>query len=425
MTFNTSNSPTICKLCSHLALCFLVVILCGCRNTNEDDRDTIESSEVSENEAIKFDKESLERMDIAIASVEVVDYTPTAAVYGRVIPNPNATYEITAPFAGTLQSNAWPMLGAELTSDKQIATLSVRSTPEARADLQNRLLEAQTRLEHDAAIVASQQRIVDGLQSVTRQMVVSRAELDTALSNLEKAKSQTAVDDAAVKFWGSVLESIKNQSPAPTEIASMWAMPVVVPRSGQVVEVPVVPPAYVEAGQLIIRVIDTSRQLMRLEVPFERAREIAGMQDIALEYEGASFHADYVGTAPSVDLSSQLKGFWYEISDATGMIRPGMILKASLPMPNGKVVSASRIPSAAAIIHEGKWYVFKYRGDERFERQEIIVLARLPVKNDTVGTVSANPDIVCTGLHEGDQIVVSHASLMLSRELLQVGGDTD
>jgi hypothetical protein len=52
-------------------------------------------------------------------------------VYGRVVPNPRATAEVRAAFAGTLRARpgAWPALGAWATAGQVLGWVDIRVGP--------------------------------------------------------------------------------------------------------------------------------------------------------------------------------------------------------------------------------------------------------------------------------------------------------
>src|SRR5262249_36933057 len=73
-------------------------------------------------------------------------YEPVA-VYGRVVPNPMATVEVRAPFAGTLQEaiTPWPAPGQWVQAGQTLARIDIRVGPQERLELQNKLNEARTK----------------------------------------------------------------------------------------------------------------------------------------------------------------------------------------------------------------------------------------------------------------------------------------
>src|SRR5208337_4078945 len=82
---------------------------------------------------------------LEIKPVEVEsDWHEAIAIYGRVIPNPAATVEMRAPFAGTLrvEGSTWPMPGQALAKGAPLGWLDARLSPQEQLDLENKFNEA-------------------------------------------------------------------------------------------------------------------------------------------------------------------------------------------------------------------------------------------------------------------------------------------
>src|SRR5262245_3175740 len=323
-------------------------------------------------------------------------------VYGRVVPNPAATFELRAAFAGTVRAaGPWPGPGKTVAAGKPLGWVDVRVGPLERLDLQNKLNEASRRLE-----VAQKARQVqeERLKRIDKApMSVPVRDREEAQLAWNDARNQEELARTARDLWKKALEEIgrpgQNQQPT-------WGQPLVPPAAGEVVEVAARPDAAVEAGALLLRLVDFRRVLVRLDLPPEALADgappavelqTAGVPPPALRGAGGSAQPGEpprkarfarVGPAPQVDPASQRVGYLYQVEaagDRQGSAeavawRPGTFVKAELPAPQGEPRRAVSVPDTALLYHQGRAivYVLKERRPKTsiFERREVQVLGR-------------------------------------------------
>src|SRR5438093_12017429 len=63
---------------------------------------------------VKLEEKTAQVWGVLDEPAKTVSRTPRTLVYGRVVPNPRATFEVRAPFAGVLRElpgKSWPALG--------------------------------------------------------------------------------------------------------------------------------------------------------------------------------------------------------------------------------------------------------------------------------------------------------------------------
>ena len=412
-----------------LAYMFLIT-LGGCKkNVDEDElaKPSGNAIEPSKKHSIELSNEQIERIGIQTTLAKLVVYQPTIQVFGRVIINPNASFDIYSPSAGKLNTDeTWPKLASEVEPNQVLGKIKVRNSPEVRADLQSRLLDAESRLPSDRNSVESLQRIVEGLQRIAAKEVLSRTELDVALSNLARARAQVALDESAVNHWKSVLAAIDAPSATSSE---HWIIPIVALHQGQVTEVSVAGPSFVEAGQHLLRIVDQTSHLIRLDIhPDMNTVEIASRPDLAISCRNREFDARFVGQASTMDTSSQFRHLLFSVDDRSMELRPGMLVQAKFPIntdtANSGIVNAIQIPVNAVIYHEGLPYVYVKSDGERFERRSVSAIGTSGKELFVRATTDEDRELRL-GLQTGDQVVVSGAQVLLSREFLQAGGDDD
>jgi multidrug efflux pump subunit AcrA (membrane-fusion protein) len=124
-----------------------------------------------------------------------------------------------------------------------------------------------------------------------------------------------------------------------------------------------------------------------------------------------------------VDAASQLAGYWYEVvpdeggkaGPATGW-RPGLFVKADLPLPGSRKRPAVAVPLTALLVYQGGPVVFVRAGPGTFRRRRVRVLGR-----------DGNTWVLADGVGARDAVVSRGAETLLSAGILagRPGGDED
>jgi hypothetical protein len=352
-------------------------------------------------------------------------WQPRVAAYGRVVPNPRATTEVRVAFGGVLRApdkGAWPKLGDRVKAGQILARLDVRVGPQERLDLTTRLDEARLKLKGAEEHVRINQQRYDRLRRAGDG--VSRSELDAARKDLTEARTQQDTAAASVKGWQKALDAISGRTGAEEKT---WTQPLTCPAEGEVVEA-ARPGVAIEAGGLVVRVVDFRAALVRLEVPPEalaegppESVEVFAQAPIASALGGASnrpeppssaatFRARLVGPAPHVEVASQHAAYWYEADVGGGAgsgWRPGLFVKALVKAP-GEAVKAVAAPRGALLYHEGRALVYVRLSPGRFERREVRVLGG-----------EGERWLLSEGVAAGEAVVSRRAQVLLSEEFRQ------
>jgi hypothetical protein len=356
---------------------------------------------------------------LADEPARAVSWQERLTVYGRVVPNPRATAEVRAPFAGRLRadpSQDWPAPGARVRAGQVLGWLDIRITPQERLDLLAKLNEARLKHQGAEAVVKVQQARVQRYESASASL--ARGERDTARVQLLEARTQVAVARAAVQQWQDALDALDRAGGKD----ATWARALKAPAEGEVTDLAGRPGMAVEAGALVVRVVDFRQVLVRLDLPAALAEgpprqvelSVAGSATPALAGAGHAptpgppprlVRALLVGAAPHVDAASQLAGYWYEAESASvpGVWRPGLFVKALVPGSDARAAVA--VPAGALLYHQGRALVYVRIGPGRYERREVQVLGRAGERWVLGGGVSA-----------GEPVVSRRAQVLLSEE---------
>jgi hypothetical protein len=322
----------------------------------------------------KINLEYAQSFGVEVGRAQPAEWRDRVTVYGRVVPNPRATYEVRSPFAGTLLAGdkPWPNVGEAVTPGQLLGSVAVRVTPQERLELQNKLAEAMKKEEGARVIHDLRTAAVARLEKAPSAVIAQR-DLDEAKVQLAEARTQLATAEAAVQIWRKTLDDIDQMQDKPSEA---WRRPLAVPAEPglgalEVTELAAQPGTAVEAGGLVARLVDPSRALVRLDLPAKLAAKGPPEKlKLTAAPDAEPVPAALAGPAPAVDGASQLAGFYYLVRDRSW--RPGRFVTAELPAPQPPRAAVS-VPAAAVLSHQGRALVYVVQ-DEKFQRREVQVL---------------------------------------------------
>jgi hypothetical protein len=373
-------------------------------------------------------------------------WSEPVVAYGRVVPNPLATIEIRAAFAGTLR---WvradaPAPGQKVEAGKVLGWVDIRVGPQERLDLQNKCNEAQKKLEGARAACKIQQERVARYKAPSQG--VSPRELEDAELQLIEAKTQEAVAKEAVDLWQSALDEIDKQGKGKTVV---WSQPVKTTSASEVTELGGRSGMSVEAGGLLVRLVDFQQVLVRLDIPTEALAqgppatvEISSAGSVPASLRGVRSQSEavkpvrprkgiLVGPAPQIDVAAQRAGYFYRIDTGPtkengkpdgALWRPGLFVQADLPIlpaAGAEPTEAVSVPAQALLYHQGRPLVYVVKEQDKktitFARREVQVLG-YHFKEDR--WVLARQEAT---LSDADRVVVSGAQVLLSEEFKGTG----
>jgi hypothetical protein len=352
----------------------------------------------------------------------------------------------------------WPAPGQWVEAGAILGRLDIRVGPLEKLDVQlkvselrNKLEEAQKKLEGARKVrevhLARVERFKESPKSVPPR------ELEEAQVQLTEAETQEKVAAGAVREWQEALAAIERQADRKT---LTWSQPLDAPAAGWVTELAGQPGMAVEAGGLLVRLVDFRRPLVRLDVPAEAllhgpppAAELTAAGIVPPALRGArnqpesagparKVPAALVGPAPQVDAASQLAGYYYEVRLAAppdgkkveargkGVIvdgvawQPGLFVKAEMPVQAGEPQEAVSVPAGALLYHQGRALVYVLQARDkknvRFARREVQVLGR----KDDRWVLAVGQTIDRTA-----QVVSGGAQALLSAEFKPAEADND
>ena len=386
------------------------------RMRKEKEGEPDKKAEPSRPNVVTLKNEAQEKLlALEVEDAGTCDWKEARTVYGRVVSNPRGSYELRAPFAGTVRAadgGEWPTPGRRVKAGDPLGQLLVRIGPQERLDLQAKLTEAKLKQDGADKVLKLRAGVVERLSKATSTVIAQR-ELDEARVQLEEARVQLATSEAAVKLWQQALDEIDGLKGPGASLSRPLKVPVEGPPDAllEVAEVAVQPGTAVEAGALLARFIDVGRPLVRLDLPPEALQQ--GIPDKPIDLfaivssapslrgPGAtaeattpapSLKAVRIGPAPQVDSSSQLVGYLYAVQGLNGaaatpddaqrqrletlrrLWRPGLFVRAD--WPTGETTQAVTVPDGALLYHQGRALVYVRLKPREYERREVRVLGR-------------------------------------------------
>ncbi|MDP2853441.1 MAG: efflux RND transporter periplasmic adaptor subunit [Smithellaceae bacterium] len=302
--------------------------------------------------SIAYLKEQQWVVDFMVAQPVKRDLGSFVTTTGELVPVSNAEATVAAPLSGIISTTKQlPFIGKKVAKGEVVAMIDPPIRPDggigqleaAYAEAKNRVALAQK--EYGRATRLHEARIAPLKRVEEAEMTLSSAR--AALEPLEKA-------------MGSV------QGEGGGRIA------VRAPVSGTVVEVTAGAGKGVEAGQSILRIVNTSTLWLKANIP---ATEIGATgKSLNATFTVAGLTEKFkpsrlVSVGDMLDPQTRTLPVFFEVPNPSGRLKVGLFANVSLRI--GSVIGALAVPKDALIEDEGRWFVFIQTSGEAFDRREV------------------------------------------------------
>jgi multidrug efflux pump subunit AcrA (membrane-fusion protein) len=364
---------------------------------------------------------------------QVKNWSEPLTVYGRIVPNPRAVFEVRTLFPGTLRKDkaGWLFPGQQVRAGQTLAWVDIRVEPQVRVDAQAKLAEAQHQEEGAAKTRTILEKRVKRFEGASQSL--PPRELEDALIQLRETRTKHETAQAAVKLWSEALAEMDRSK---RKNDSHWTRPLTAPSTGEITELLAQPGTALEAGGVVARLVDFRRLVVRLDFPPEALAggpppkvdvtsgslpppALRGARNQPRASRGARpVPASLLHQAPQVDAASQYTGYFYEMdADRTHIPwRPGLFVRAELtgrrrtdavPRP------AIMVPATALLYHQGRALIYlrKEEGAHVYARREVEVLGR----DGEHWILAANPN---KEIVAGKLVVARNAQELLAAEFI-------
>src|SRR5262249_51869487 len=151
---------TLGLLVGVLVLALLLNLRMQRQRADEAKANSVDVPKRAANMVVKLGVKLAESHGIKDEPAKSISWVPRLVVYGRVVPNPQATVEIRSPFAGTLRATSdspWPVPGRGVQTGQVFGLVDIRVGPQERLDFQAKLNEAKLKQEGAEEAVRIQQ----------------------------------------------------------------------------------------------------------------------------------------------------------------------------------------------------------------------------------------------------------------------------
>ncbi len=325
---------------------------------------------------ISFLKEQQWTIDFMVGLPLRRDVSSSFVAAGEIVPAANAEATLSAPLAGVVSlSQRLPYAGKRLKAGEVVAVIEPPINQQGGiGQLSASYAEAKNR-------VTLAQKEYDRAKRLYEAKAVPKRRLEDAELGLESAKAAFEPLDRAVQ----------EMKPG----ASGNKVIIRAPFGGTVVELLTANGKAVDAGQPILRLIDTSSVWLRANVP---ASEIGGIKNLekatfTVAGNGGTFKPSRLITVSDViDARTRTVPVTFEVNNSGGRLKIGMF--ADVSIETGHVANTRTLPEEALFEDEGRTFVFVQKEGESFERREVKTGVR---GNGFVAIIS--------GLQEGERVV--------------------
>ncbi len=293
-------------------------------------------------------------MDFMVTQPVKKDLGSFVTTTGELVPVSNAEATVAAPLAGIVSTTKQlPFIGKKVAKGEVVALIDPPIRPDggigqlgaAYAEAKNRVALAQK--EYDRA-----KRLHDAKIAPLKR--VEEAEL--ALSSAKSALEPLEKSMGSVKGEGSGRIAVR------------------APVSGTVVEVTAGAGKGVEAGQPILRIVNTGTLWLKANLP---ASEIATAgKSLNATFTVAGLTDEFkpsrlVSVGDMLDPQTRTLPVLFEVPNQSGRLKVGLF--ANVAIRTGSVAGALAVPKDALIEDEARWFVFIQPSGEAFDRREVKV----------------------------------------------------
>jgi membrane fusion protein, heavy metal efflux system len=346
-------------------------------------------------------------MGLVVQPVAEKNLSTGFAVNGKIEAIPAKNADINAPLAGRIlslaatrgqQVNAKQTLAILDSSEiRQLAVESERSLAQARTALR----QAQARLQLTESNYQREKELVALKISPRRDFEIALAERDQAKADLEAARSQIQLSNAALANRLSQLgqHGVRARADGSIKIRS--------PIAGIVADQQVTEGEAVEPGKVLYKIVNLSEVWATAQVYEKDLSKIRLGQTIEVvtnSYPGRTFRGRIASLDPTVDPETRTIAVRAVLKNTQGLLKPQMF--AALRVVTGSQTQpVAMIPRSAVLDVDGEKIVYVQNGE-----------AFLPTEVK-LGQTNGDFVQVTDGLFSGDLVVTQRAFQLRAQAL--------
>lgn len=342
--------------------------------------------------AIAYLKEQQWGVDFMVAQPVKKDMGSFVTATGELVPISSAEATVAAPLSGIISTaKQLPFIGKKVAKGEVVALIDPPVRPEggigqlsaAYAETKNRVALAQK--EYDRA-----KRLYDA--KIAPQKRIEEAELSLASARAALAPLEKALGSVNGEGNGRIA--------------------LLAPMSGTVVEVTAGAGKGVEAGQPILRIVNTGTLWLKVNVPATEINAADKSLNATFTVAGLSDQfkpSRLVSVGDMLDPQTRTLPVLFEVPNSSGRLKVGLF--ADVALRTGSVAGALAVPKDALIEDEGRWFVFIQPSGEAFDRREV-----------KIGVEDAGFIQITGGLNRDERVVTRGAYYVKQAESAAKGG---
>ena len=302
--------------------------------------------------SIAYLKEQQWVVDFMVAQPVKRDLGSFVTTTGELVPVSNAEATVAAPLSGIISTTKQlPFIGKKVAKGEVVAMID----PPIRPDGGIGQLEA--------AYAEAKNRVTLAQKEYGRAKRLHEAKI-ASLKRFEEAEMTLSSTRAALEPLEKAMGSVQGEGGGRIAVRA--------PVSGTVVEVTAGAGKGVEAGQSILRIVNTSILWLKANIPATEIGAIGKSLNATFTVAGLTEKfkpSRLVSVGDMLDPQTRTLPVLFEVPNPSGRLKVGLFANVALRI--GSVVGALAVPKDALIEDEGRWFVFIQTSGEAFDRREV------------------------------------------------------
>lgn len=342
--------------------------------------------------AIVYLKEQQWAMEFMVAQPKKKDLNNFITVMGELTPQASAEATVSAPLSGIISTgHSLPFIGKRVEKGETLVLIDPPVKPDSGIG------------QVEAAYADAKNRAVLARKEYNRAKSLHELKI-ASLKRVEEAEAALASAEAALAPLEKAMGSITGLKGGKLAVSA--------PIAGTVVEIATGAGKGIEAGQPILRIVNTSSLWLKAHLPANETGVIGNKVDATFTVTGmpGQFRPSrLVSVGNMLDPQTRTLPILFEIANPSGQFKAGQY--ANVLIKTGLVSGALTLPKEALVEDEGRWFVFIQTTGETFDRQEV-----------KIGTEDGGYVQILQGIRGDERIVTRGAYYVRRAESAGRGG---
>lgn len=308
---------------------------------------------------ISFLKEQQWATAFSTEAAKERDLRATVRASGRIRARSEGDVFIAAPFAGRIatQGTTFPRIGARVTVDQTLATLTPRLESTDKASLDLAVASARLELQH----AEREKRRLEGLQA---EGAVPERRVVDAVHAEDEARATLSAAERRLAQFALVQQPRTGRGEGSVQLRS--------PINGVLVSVDAAPGAFVDAGGRVFHVVDLTQLWLETRVAAADASRVSEVRGAWFEVEGVDEPLEVAaealaGRSQRVDPETRTLPLLFDVDNAAWRLPVGAFARVHVVV--GGASRAVAVPKTSVVDDNGQPIVFVQVEGEAFERR--------------------------------------------------------